>query len=100
MANGVQLLSDLWQYQFVEAVDLIGFMDWFKATELWPKPMPENYLSLQLRPVGFVMLLGAVAVFLLPNTQQYFARFEPVLNMPRSTGGYWAGGGRLDLKTA
>jgi alginate O-acetyltransferase complex protein AlgI len=72
---------------------------WGKPRELWPAELPQNFLA-TYKPVGFLLALVAAATFLLPNTQQIFARFDPVLGLspeqlqdPRSLA-------RLDWKVA
>ena len=50
---------------------------WFTARELWPTPLPPDYLSTVVQPVGLVLAAVAVLTFALPNTTQLFARFDP-----------------------
>jgi D-alanyl-lipoteichoic acid acyltransferase DltB (MBOAT superfamily) len=53
---------------------------WGKARELWPAELPRNFLA-TYKPVGLLLAAVAAATFLLPNTQQIFARFDPVLGL-------------------
>ena len=55
-------------------------MTWFNPREMWPKPLPGDFLAIY-RPAGLVLLGVALATFLLPNTNEIFARFDPVLGM-------------------
>lgn len=52
---------------------------WFKAPELWPPMLPADYLAGSALPAGLLLLVAAIATFALPNTYQFFARFDPAL---------------------
>jgi alginate O-acetyltransferase complex protein AlgI len=58
------------------------YLSWFKAPELWPKPLPADYLAVSAKPVGIVLLVVALLTFLAPNTYQLFARFDPASGIP------------------
>jgi alginate O-acetyltransferase complex protein AlgI len=53
---------------------------WFRPRELWPAPLPPDFLA-TYKPAGLLLGMVAACTFLLPNTQQIFARFEPVLGV-------------------
>ncbi len=53
------------------------FAAWFQPRELWPPVLPPDYLATEAQPVGIILLLTALATFLIPNTSQLFAKFEP-----------------------
>jgi alginate O-acetyltransferase complex protein AlgI len=53
---------------------------WAKPREFWPAELPHNFLA-TYKPAGFLLASVAAATFLLPNTQQIFARFDPVLGL-------------------
>ena len=55
---------------------------WFQARELWPSPMPPDFLA-TYKPVGLFIALVAICTFVFPNTQQIFAKFDPVLGVAR-----------------
>jgi alginate O-acetyltransferase complex protein AlgI len=56
------------------------FKHWFKPHELWPPTLAPDYLATMAQPVGIILLVILIATFLIPNTSQYFAKFEPVIN--------------------
>jgi alginate O-acetyltransferase complex protein AlgI len=68
-----------WHLQFGRgALDL---MTWFKPRELWPPTLPPEYLA-SVRPAGLILLVIGIATLLFPNTQQIFAKFDPVSGLP------------------
>jgi len=79
--------------------DLGDFGFWFKARELWPNVLPQDFLAEQ-KPVGLLLCGAAMATFLLPNTSQIFGRFEPVLGLTEAQLAHRASLTRLDWKVA
>jgi hypothetical protein len=73
--------ANLFQMQLIHPQKAWQLAEWFKPKELWPTPLPPDFIA-TLRPGLFILALVALGTFLLPNTQQLFARFKPVLNMP------------------
>ncbi|MBI4294369.1 MAG: MBOAT family protein [Betaproteobacteria bacterium] len=53
---------------------------WFRARELWPVVLPPDFLA-TYRPGGLVLAIIAAATFLMPNSNQLFAKFDPVLGL-------------------
>lgn len=49
---------------------------WFTARELWPQPLPPDFLATKAVPAGFVLALAGGLAFFAPNTSQLFARFD------------------------
>jgi D-alanyl-lipoteichoic acid acyltransferase DltB (MBOAT superfamily) len=80
--NVLKSLSLFFRTQFINARHSLDLMSWFKPRELWPAPLPPDFLA-EYRPAGLVLLCVAIATFTLPNTQQIFARFDPIIGMPR-----------------
>jgi len=74
---GFKSFADFWQAQ---TIHLSIFEDWFKPRELWPQILPPNYLATMAHPVGIILLVNLVIVFLMPNTSQLFGNFEPALS--------------------
>jgi alginate O-acetyltransferase complex protein AlgI len=56
-------------------------MTWFKSRELWPSVLPPDFLA-TYRPSMLLLFGIMLATFLLPNTHQIFARFNPVMGLP------------------
>jgi alginate O-acetyltransferase complex protein AlgI len=56
------------------------FAQWFKPRELWPNPLPGDFIAGQ-KPVGLLLIIALSITFLLPNTQQLFSRYEPVTGL-------------------
>jgi D-alanyl-lipoteichoic acid acyltransferase DltB (MBOAT superfamily) len=79
--------------------DASDFGQWFKARELWPAVLPPDFISGQ-KPVGLLLLGVAVATMLLPNTNQIFGRFDPVLGLSEAQLAHRAALKRLDWKVA
>ncbi len=59
---------------------IIDVLSWMPAREFWPAVLPPDFLTTS-RPVGLWLALVAAITFLLPNTSQIFARFEPGLGL-------------------
>lgn len=68
--------------QFGDVHRLLDITSWIKPKELWPPILPPDFLSTS-RPVGLTLLILTSATFLLPNTYQLFARFDPALGIAR-----------------
>ena len=66
--------------QFDNIFTYDSFKNWFKAPELWPSPLPENYISTEAFPIGLLLVVGVFITFFLPNTCQFFAKFDPVID--------------------
>ncbi len=80
-ATAWKSIEQFWLAQFGDPKQAFNLMAWFKPRELWPAVLPPAYLA-TVRPAGFVLMLIAIATFVLPNTQQIFARFNPVMGLP------------------
>lgn len=74
-------IEQFWLVQFGDPKQALNIMAWFKPRELWPAVLPPDYLA-TVRPAGLVLTLVVMATFVLPNTQQIFARFNPVMGLP------------------
>ena len=79
--------------------DPADFGLWFKARELWPKVLPPDFIAGQ-RPVGLLLAGVAIATALLPNTNQIFGRFQPVLGLTEAQLVHRATLTELDWKVA
>ena len=79
--------------------DLGDFAFWFKARELWPSPLPPEFLAGQ-KPAGLLLALVSAVTFFAPNTSQLFARFEPVIGLTAAQLAHRASLARLDWKVA
>jgi alginate O-acetyltransferase complex protein AlgI len=79
--------------------DVSDFGQWFKARELWPAALPPDFIAGQ-KPVGLLLFGVAAATVLLPNTNQVFGRFDPVLGLSKSQLAHRAALARLDWKAA
>jgi alginate O-acetyltransferase complex protein AlgI len=73
-------------YFWHEQFGYSGFSDWFKPHELWPSVLPANYLATAAHPLGIVLVVCLLAVFLFPTTSQIFGRFEPALSAENQPG--------------
>ena len=65
--------------QFGTAWKAESFGLWFKAPELWPPALPPDYLATSALPSGLILFAAAGVTFTMPNTYQFFARFDPAL---------------------
>lgn len=74
-----QSLLEMFNAQFVDVWSIQNVLTWLKAAELWPNPMPENYLAISALPAGLVLSLIALFVFGAPNTYQIFEKFDPAI---------------------
>jgi hypothetical protein len=63
----------------------LNIAEWFRPHELWPPALPSNYIAQQAKPAGIVLVVVALATFLLPNTYQLFRNFDPALGLPDET---------------
>jgi alginate O-acetyltransferase complex protein AlgI len=79
--------------------DINDFKEWFKARELWPSPLPADFIAAQ-RPVGLLLAIVAATTALLPNTNQIFGRFSPVLGLSELQLRHRAALTKLDWKVA
>ncbi len=72
---------------------------WFFPRELWPSTLPPDFLATYI-PAGLVLLGVALGTFALPNTNQLFSRFEPVLGLTESELRHRFAISRLDWRIA
>ena len=84
----VRSLRAFWRSQIWDGRYAYDVLAWFKARELWPAPMPEDFLT-TYRPAGLLLICIAVLTFVAPNTQELFARMRPVAGA-NSEPGRWA----------
>ena len=66
--------------QFWGGRSMLNPAGWFTPQELWPIVLPPDFLA-TYRPAGLLLAVVGLGTFLLPNTSQLFARFEPVLGL-------------------
>lgn len=66
--------------QFKNPLVIFDPTTWAPARELWPQPLPADFLA-KARPAGYWLMIVAVGTFLLPNTLQIFERFSPALHL-------------------
>ena len=88
-----------WEFQFAHARQAFNVMAWFKPQELWPKTLPPDFLT-TYRPAGLVLAAVALATFLMPNTNQLFARLDPVIGLGRDQLSHGRSFSCLDWKVA
>jgi len=67
-------------HQFGNPLIVLDPTTWAPARELWPQPLPPDFLA-TARPVGLWLAIVAAGTFLLPNTVQMFERFSPALGL-------------------
>ena len=91
--------SQLWTAQVWELRNGLGLAGWFTPRELWPPVLPPDFLT-RLRPAGLLLVGVGLATFLLPNTSQIFARFDPVLGLSEREIAHPVSLERLDWKVA
>lgn len=60
-------------------INLGSITKWFIPSELWPSILPPDYLATSARPVGILLLIFLLGVFIMPNTAQLFRNFQPTL---------------------
>lgn len=84
------------QFSIHDLVDLTG---WIKPRELWPPALPPDFLATS-RPVGLWLAAVTAGTFLLPNTYQIFARFDPALGVARFEPGFHGALNRLGWANA
>ncbi len=94
---GFESIINFWHAQFIQQAP---FINWFKPYELWPAVLPPDYLATVATPVGIILLVNLLIVFLLPNTSQLFGYFKPVLGIETQPHILRGALRRLDLKTA
>ena len=85
--------------QFVDLKSVLNLTAWFKPRELWPAVLPPDFLA-TYRPAGLLLAGIGAATFLLPNTNQIFARFHPVLGLSETQSHHWGSLSRLDWRVA
>ncbi|RDI48129.1 MBOAT family O-acyltransferase [Aquicella lusitana] len=73
---GLESFTHFWKAQFTHRG---SFENWFKPHELWPAVLSPDYLSTVARPVGILLAVNLLVIFLMPNTSQIFGNFRPVL---------------------
>jgi alginate O-acetyltransferase complex protein AlgI len=88
-----------WRAQFGDLKNVWDLTTWFKPRELWPSVLPPDFLA-TYKPVGLLLVGIAVATFLLPNSNQIFAKFRPVLGLSNEQLQHRASLERLDWKVA
>jgi len=67
-------------HQFGNPLSVLDPTTWAPARELWPQPLPPDFLA-NARPVGLWLAIVAAGTFMLPNTVQIFERFSPALGL-------------------
>lgn len=78
-----QSIKQMVRTQLAGGHGAFDLMTWFKPRELWPSTLPPDFIA-TYRP-GMLLLFGVMVVtFLLPNTNQIFARFNPVMGLSDS----------------
>ncbi len=82
---GFASFANFWHAQFLQ---LGSFATWFKPPELWPTVLPPDYLATVAKPVGIILLINLMAIFLIPNTSQIFSNFEPALSAEEQPNAY------------
>jgi len=75
------------------------FESWFLPPELWPANLPPDFLT-TLLPAGLVLVVVALATFALPNSNQLFAPYAPVLGLTDAQLHHRLSIRRLDWKAA
>lgn len=85
--------------QFTDWRSVLDLSMWFRARELWPNPLPTDFLA-QYQPVGLLLMGVAIATFILPNTSQIFARFDPVMGLSSEQLNHRMSLRKLDWKVA
>ncbi len=78
--DGLMSFGNFFSCQFSDPDRICDLMTWFTPREMWPESLPADFVA-TYRPAGFVILGVALATFFLPNTNEIFARFNPVLGM-------------------
>ncbi len=91
--------SDSWSAQFGDFRRLLDLSTWHKAGELWPAILPSNFLATQ-RPIGLLLACIAIATFSFPNTNQIFAKFNPVIGLSGAHLQYWGSIRKLNFNVA
>ena len=81
----VDSLRAFWRAQFWDFPKAMNMLSWFKPRELWPTPIPADFLT-GYHPVGWVLLVVALVTFFLPNSNQFFAAVKPVIGLDVSPG--------------
>lgn len=92
----------LWQTQLLGLGDLVVLPDvstWFPPSEKWPPVLPPDFVA-GYQPVGLLIVAVALATFLLPNSNQIFGRFDPVLGLSDEERQHPLALRRLDWKVA
>jgi hypothetical protein len=85
--------------QFGSWQQLTDLASWIKPKELWPPILPPDFLA-TAPPVGLWLLVVTAATFLMPNTYQLFARFDPALGLAYFQKSRFGALGRLDWAAA
>ena len=80
--NGLESLQRFLRVQFLDLKGFFAITGWLRPRELWPPILPPDYLATAIRPVGPFLLWIGIATFIMPNTYQIFARFQPALGLP------------------
>jgi D-alanyl-lipoteichoic acid acyltransferase DltB (MBOAT superfamily) len=88
-----------WLAQFGDMKNLSGITTWFRPQELWPRVLPPDFLA-TYKPVGLLLVCIGIITFMLPNSNQIFAKFNPVLGLSAEKSYHWASLNRLDWKVA
>jgi D-alanyl-lipoteichoic acid acyltransferase DltB (MBOAT superfamily) len=83
--------------QFGDMKNLFDLTAWFKPQELWPRELPPNFLA-TYKPVGLLLACVGIITFMLPNSNQIFAKFNPVVGLSAEKSYHWASLNCLDWK--
>lgn len=97
MNAGLNSIINFWHAQFTKRG---SFASWFIPHELWPAVLPPDYLATVATPVGIILFVNLLIVFLMPNTSQVFGHFKPVLGIETHTHILRGALRRLDLRIA
>lgn len=92
-ADTIEQARTMWAYLLPTSANLYSFSefvhaqflhlgamsDWFKPRELWPQVLSPDYLATVAHPIGILLLMNLIAIFLIPNTAQLFRNFKPTV---------------------
>lgn len=76
ISTGWSSFTNAWHAQISH---LDTFSEWFKPRELWPPVLSPDYLGTMAHPLGLILCINLLIIFMMPNTAQLFANFEPAL---------------------
>lgn len=78
--------------------DLKDISQWWKPTEFWPYPLPADFISTQ-KPLAITLIFILIVTFIFPNTNQYFAKFNPVTGIHDDQLKHFFNLNKLNIKT-